>query len=173
MILSCDENLELRSFQEAWAEELFVLVEHNREHLQPWLTWVSRTRTVQDVRVFLKQAQSFVETQNVFRGCVFWHDQLVGAVGITGTDTFRSDRKGNIGYWLSKDMVGKGIMTRAVHRVLEHAFFDLSLHRIEIKAATDNTKSWSIAQRLGFTREGCLRESFFINGRFLDLYMGS
>ena len=67
-------------------------------------------------------------------------------------------------------MVGKGIMTRAVYRILEDAFDDLNLHRVEIKAAMGNAKSWGLAQRLGFSREGCIRECSFVDGRFLDVY---
>ena len=114
MILSCGEHLELHSFQEKWAEELFELVEYNREHLLPWLAWVPRIKTVRDTRVFLKRSQSFVETEKVFRGGIFWNRKLVGTVGITGTDTFPSDRKGNIGYWLSKDITGKAYLGKKV-----------------------------------------------------------
>ena len=104
-----------------------------------------------------------------FRGGIYWEEQLVGTIGFH--EMHRSDNSASVGYWLSKNMTGKGIMTRSVKRMLQHGFDDLLLHRIELRAATENVKSWNIAERVGFTREGCIRQCSFVNGKYLSHYV--
>ena len=62
-------------------------------------------------------------------------------------------------------------MTQSVQRIVQHGFEDLLLHRIELRAATENTKSWQVAERIGFQREGCIRECSLVNGRYLSHYV--
>ena len=96
-------------------------------------------------------------------------DQIIGTIGFHSFQ--RGDNSASIGYWLSKDKTGNGIVTRSVRRLLQHGFEDLLLYRIELRASTENKKSWSIAEKVGFTREGCIRQCSFVNGRYLDHYV--
>lgn len=68
-------------------------------------------------------------------------------------------RSGEVGYWLDAGFEGRGLVTRAVTAVLDHAFGPLGLHRVALQTTTDNKRSRSVAQRLGFTQEGVLREA--------------
>lgn len=61
---------------------------------------------------------------------------------------------------------GRGGGGRAV---VDYAFGRLGLHRVEIRCAADNHRSRAIPERLGFTQEGVLRESGYLNGRFVDM----
>ena len=169
MKLICNENLELRSFHINMSEELFALVDTNRIHLETWLTWVVYNQYPQDNIPFLQEAQDFVQKNNAFRGGIYWNGDLVGTIGFHSYSP--ADRIASIGYWISKDMTGKGIVTKSVQRMLQHGFDDLMLHRIELRAATTNEKSWNIAERTGFTREGCIRECSVVNGKILSHYV--
>lgn len=64
-----------------------------------------------------------------------------------------------VGYWLDAGFEGRGLVTRAVTAVLDHAFGPLGLHRVELQTTTNNTRSQRVAERLGFTQEGVLREA--------------
>ena len=63
-----------------------------------------------------------------------------------------------MGYWLDAGFVGRGLVTRAVTAMLDHAFGPLGLDRVGLQTTIDNQRSRSVAQRLGFTQEGVLRE---------------
>jgi len=67
-------------------------------------------------------------------------------------------RSAEVGYWLDAEFVGRGLVTRAVTAVLDHAFGPLGLDRVGLQTITDNTRSRNVARRLGFTQEGVLRE---------------
>jgi ribosomal-protein-serine acetyltransferase len=64
-------------------------------------------------------------------------------------------------------------MTRAVRAVVEHAFKDLGLHRVEIRCAVGNARSRAIPERLGFRQEGVLRDAEHVLGRRLDVVLYS
>lgn len=169
MILKVDNELQIRSFDETMAQALFCLVDRNREHLQQWLTWVPFQKSSEDTRAFLQHRKNEIERTGALGGGIFLADQIVGTIGFHAFQ--RADNSASIGYWLAKDKTRKGIVTRSVRRLLQHGFEDLLLHRIELRAATENKKSWSIAEKVGFTREGLIRQCSFVNGRYLDHYV--
>ncbi len=54
---------------------------------------------------------------------------------------------------------GKGIMTEAASRILEFAFNELGLNRINSEATIENNGSNKVIQKLGFTFEGLRRQA--------------
>ncbi len=64
-------------------------------------------------------------------------------------------------------------MTRACRALVDYAFAKLQLNRVEIRCATGNLRSQAIPERLGFTREGTLREGEWLYDHFVDLIVYS
>jgi ribosomal-protein-serine acetyltransferase len=73
-----------------------------------------------------------------------------------------------MGYWLTPDAQGRGLMTAATRALVLHALGPMTLHRIEIRAAPDNRRSRAIPERLGFTHEGTVRQCEWLYDRFVD-----
>jgi len=133
----------------------FAMVEKNRAHLGAFLPWVEKAKTVEDTGAFRNAAaKKWAETGTPTCG-IFYKEAFCGMVDIHDIDT--ANNKSSIGYWLSKDHNGKGIMIQAVIAMLDHAFNDLKLNYMFIRAAEHNVKSRDIPERLGFTLEGTLR----------------
>jgi ribosomal-protein-serine acetyltransferase len=152
------------------AERIFQLVEQNREYLAKWLPWVSDTKSVEDSKTFLESVEANHTSRNGIHCGIVVREQLVGLIGLRFVS---GEYTANIGYWLSAHVSGLGLVTRSVRRICQYGFEDLNLQRIEIRAATENGRSWQIAERLGFTREGKLRHCEKIADQFLDHYMYS
>jgi ribosomal-protein-serine acetyltransferase len=94
---------------------------------------------------------------------------LIGSVGL---NTFNLPaRSTEIGYWVAKDAQGDGVVTKACRTLIQYVFDDLGLNRIELRCSTVNTRSAAVAERLGFTREGTLRQAEFINEKPHDFYV--
>ena len=82
--------------------------------------------------------------------------------------TSQRERSGEIGYWIRSDETSKGLATEATRRALDIAFDELRLHRVILRIAVGNHPSERVAVKLGFTREGVLREEIKIRRTWLD-----
>jgi ribosomal-protein-alanine N-acetyltransferase len=103
--------------------------------------------------------------------CLKDNDQLIGTCGFHHISP--THYKCEIGYDLLPDFWGKGIMTNALHAILQFGFEQMNFNRIEAIVDPINTKSYALLDRLGFQREGLHRQSFFEKGRFVDVYIYS
>ena len=96
------------------------------------------------------------------------------AVGTLGFYNYSEDSKrAELGYDLLIEHWGKGYMTEAVKALLDYGFLRLNLNRIEATVDPENQRSTRLLERVGFVREGCLRERFYYRGRYHDdLFFG-
>ena len=144
----------VRHFRSDDARDLFAVVEAERERLRVWLPWVDRMLSVEDERAWI---ESVAATEGSLDGFgIFVAGHVAGVIGLR-RDAFGVSA--DIGYWLSKDYEGRGLVTRASEMLIEHAFSQVGLHRITIHVAPDNARSRAIPERLGFTIDGVLREA--------------
>ena len=160
------DGCHLRLLREADAEELHGLVERNRAHLAEWMPWAA-DQTLERTTAFLRTTEVRRAENNGFEAAIVLDGRIVGALGFPGVDWVA--RATSIGYWLDEAHQGRGLMTRAVRALIDHAFGEWGLHRVEIKAAADNRRSRAIPERLGFRQEGLLREAERVGDRYQDL----
>lgn len=73
-----------------------------------------------------------------------------------------------IGYWVRSDETSRGVCTEAVKLLLEDMFNSLGYHKVVLRIAVGNHASDRVAEKLGFTREGVLREELLIRGNWVD-----
>lgn len=76
-----------------------------------------------------------------------------------------------VGYSLSREHWGKGLMTEALTAVISETFRALTLHRIEAMHFTDNPASGRVMEKCGMRHEGHLREKICCKGVFRDVEM--
>ena len=158
----------LRLLEESDATELYALVDRNRAHLEPWLPWVPATTGPTSVLDFIRQTRRQVADNDGLQLAIADADgSIAGVVGVHRVDW--ANRATSIGYWLSADRQHRGLMTAAVRALVDHAFGDWDLHRVEISAAVDNARSRGVPERLGFRAEGVRREAERHGDRYVDL----
>lgn len=80
----------------------------------------------------------------------------------------RSSRSGEIGYWIRTEDTGQGIATEATRAALRIGFEALYMHRMILRVAIGNHASERVAAKLGFVREGVLREEIRVGNRWMD-----
>ncbi|OXM82862.1 GNAT family N-acetyltransferase [Paenibacillus rigui] len=83
-------------------------------------------------------------------------------------DTLGLSKTADVGYWLAEEFQGNGIMTKVAKALTDHAFHDLSLNKVEIRAAAGNKKSRRIPERLNFVNEGRIRQAEWLYDHFVD-----
>lgn len=142
---------------------LYDVVERDRERIAVWMPWaVGVTRDSE--REFLERV---LAQGGGLEGTGLWIDgRFAGGVGLT-IEPFGV--RAEIGYWISSEFEGKGYITRACRALIDLAFNELGVHRVVIRAGTENHRSRAIPERLGFTQEGVLREEGSGSGGFHDL----
>lgn len=122
--------------------------------------WVARSIGGQERGAVLYWTLELREDRKVIGACCLWN--------------FNDSRTcAEIGYELHPGFWGRGIMTEALIAIVDHAFDDLGLHRIEANPLASNSASIGILLKLGFRREGVLRQRQLVDGRFVDQwYLG-
>src|SRR5690349_8451876 len=131
--LKVDEEIELGVLEERHAQPLFELTDRNREHIREWLPWIDFTNSVDDSRDFIRRSLKQFSENNGFQAGIWYRGELAGCIGYVYLNW--PTRRTEIGYWLSKDFNGRGIMTRTVRWLTGYAFGELSLNRVEIRCA--------------------------------------
>ncbi|MFI5301204.1 MAG: GNAT family N-acetyltransferase [Polyangiales bacterium] len=121
-----------------------------------------------EARLYLDSIRESFASRSLFQ----WGIVRVDDDTVVGTCTLASidvgHRRAEIGYALGRRSWGAGLVTEAVTRVLDFAFDELSLHRIEADVDPRNARSIRTLERLGFTREGLLRERWHVAGEICD-----
>jgi RimJ/RimL family protein N-acetyltransferase len=131
----------------------------------PYETW----RSMDDAQAWYKRIAGMQEAASAI--------QLVAVdkasqAAIATCLLFQFDQKSEraeLGYVLGRAHWGKGMMREALQAVIDHAFGPMRVRRLEAHIDPRNEASRRIAQRLGFTREGLLRERWVDKGEPTDI----
>jgi RimJ/RimL family protein N-acetyltransferase len=94
------------------------------------------------------------------------NDRLIGTVTLFQPNF--AHRRTEMGYALGRPYWGQGYMKEALRAVVDYAFNSLDFHRIEADVDPRNEASLRTLERLGFKREGYLRERWHVGGETQD-----
>ncbi|QOV12192.1 GNAT family N-acetyltransferase [Viridibacillus arvi] len=162
-----DNQIDIVLLQQHNKEELYQLVDTNREHLRKWLLWVDRRTSAEDFEKIIQMWITNYANNNGFDAGIRYNGKLVGMIGLHYIDW--NNKSTSIGYFLSEEAQGKGIITKCVSSIVDYLFNDMDLHRIEIQCAANNLKSITIPKRLGFVQEGIKRDGQWLYDHYEEL----
>ena len=162
-------RLELRPFRRRDLEPLHDAVIPSLDVLNKWLPWAHRGYGRRDALIFIRDSVNAWHEGRAFDFAIRYRDDSRTHLGnISVWFTSRQSLVGEMGYWIRTDHSRSGVATEAGARVLQVAFEELGMHRVSMRIAVGNTGSEKVAQKLGFTREGLLREELLVAGQWLD-----
>jgi ribosomal-protein-serine acetyltransferase len=168
--LQVDDDIHLETVKLSLAPIIFSAIESNRTFLKKWLPFIDQTRKISDTEDFINSVldKPFKQRDNVY--AIWYKGEFAGLIAYKDTD--RMNCKTELGYWMIEKFQGKGIMTKSVSKLIDFAFRNLNMNRIQIKVATGNFKSAAIPKRLNFQFEGIERhgEKHFNNFLNLEVY---
>jgi len=165
-IKEVEEKLHLSLLTPDKAEELFNLVDKNREYLKNWMVWPPETKAVSDTKKFIKSALVGLSKLTEMACGIEYDGSLAGVITFNKID--HNLKKAVIGYWISEDHQGKGIVTKSCRTLIDYAFNTLNMKKVEISVATENVSSRQVCERLGFTLEGTIRNSENLHGTIVN-----
>jgi ribosomal-protein-serine acetyltransferase len=164
--LAVTDDCQLRLLEEADSEELYRVIEANRPYLARWMPWAA-AQTPETTVEFIRATRRQAAADDGFQAALVCDGAIIGIAGFHSVNWQHGST--TIGYWLDEQHQGRGLMTRAVRALVDLAFVEWGLHRVEIRAAIDNSGSRAIPERLGFREEGVQREAERIGERYNDL----
>ena len=151
------ERIVVRPYRESDAQDLFEAVAKSRDHIRPWLPFAGAHQTVEESRDWIIHTMArWLLREDLILG--MWEAATSRYLGGTGLHAHNWDTGYfEIGYWIRASAEGHGYITEAVRLLANYAFDTLKANRLEIRCDELNARSAAVPQRLGFVREGCLR----------------
>jgi ribosomal-protein-serine acetyltransferase len=161
-----EPGIQLRLLERRHGDELTAFFQANSDHLEAELPWLAQPFSPDDVQAYIRAGLDRYAADNGFRAGIWLQGRLAGCISLHSLEW--NDRKAGLGYWLGAAFQGHGIITRSGRAVIDYAFTELLLDRLEIQCAADNVRSRQVALRLGFQQEGVLRHSWRRQGVLVD-----
>ncbi|MFN8222655.1 MAG: GNAT family protein [Gaiellales bacterium] len=162
------ERLVLREVTETDADALFQ-IHSDPETMRYWSgpPWRDRSKATE---LLARAAQGYAEQARIRWGYTRrGDDTLIGVANLHAIDA--QSRRGELGYILHRAHWGHGYNHEALTRIVDWAFAELGLHRLEAELDPRNEGSARAVERLGFVREGLLRERWIVEGEVSDSLM--
>jgi ribosomal-protein-serine acetyltransferase len=149
-----------------FVDESFAVVDAERDRLREWLPWVDHTTSAKNTKQYFEAVERIDSAGEGLHTVIHVDGRLAGHADLRIVPI---QRAGEVGYWLAAAAVGRGIITRVVAELFDLGFGPYGLHRIQLQAATENTRSRAVAERLGMHYEGIRREAEELPQGFVDL----
>ena len=126
-------------------------------------------KTPEEYKKYMEKSQDSVPRELGFE---LWHNKDNKPIGFVGLNYIHwPNRMGNIGliigdpaYW------NKNLGFEAAYLVLEYAFNELNLNKVNADMYEINTPSWKIYEKIGMKREVTLKKQAFVKGNYIDVY---
>ena len=165
-----DKSLYLRAPTTADFEQWIKIRTESKPFLKPWEPlWPEDDLSILGFRRRLKSYTQ--QRQNGVARTYFLFtrtdNQLIGGISLTRI-TYGVTRSAMLRYWMGVNHAGKGHMRKAVPAILEFAFNELRLKRVEAACIPKNITSINLLKKCGFCEEGYAREYLEINGKRED-----
>ncbi|MEW4371379.1 GNAT family N-acetyltransferase [Paenibacillus kandeliae] len=165
-----NETIQVRLVQVEDAAQLLDMETANREFFQQFTGAREESFYTLEGQQELARKRMERAAQDVGYWFVIVHretEQIIGLIMLT--EVVRDNLQSCwIGYFLNHLHNGKGIMTAAVKMVVDYAFEELHLHRLEAGVMPHNIGSLRVLEKVGFAREGLARKNVKINGVWQD-----
>ncbi|MGZ4104705.1 MAG: GNAT family N-acetyltransferase [Actinomycetota bacterium] len=137
-----------------------------------WLDWAHEGYQIAESRSFIERAVAGHDNGDQYEFFVVDGDgRFLGGCGLNRLDL--RFLRSNLGYWVRSSAAGRGVATSATLLLARFGFEQLGLQRIEIVAATGNLASQRVAEKVGATKEGVLRNGIRYRGKNIDAVLYS
>lgn len=155
-------RLVLRPYEPTDAETLKETTARCKEHLLPYLPWARfEPQTLDEkLELILGFRSQFDGASNYIYG--IFDRQSNALIGGTGLHPRLGAGAFELGYWVTPEAQGQGYVAEAARALCRVAFDGMQLDIVGIRMEVPNTRSEGVAVKLGFTREGILRNALRI-----------
>ena len=160
------ENIKLRRFK---CSDVDSIVKYANDKLvSRYLPRMPHPYDTSDALEFVNYAHRTARSDSAYHFGIEWKGDIVGSVGLKHFNL--KGRNGEIGYCVARRCWRRGIASESLRLILDFVFDDLKLHRVYALVLKKNAASAHLLEKLGFTREGVLREASLLNRQWHDVF---
>jgi len=168
LTLRVNDRIVLKQIEISDAKDIYETINNQRDYLRKWLPFIDNTKSIADSENFINSIYCEPAERQELVFVIHYNYKFAGLIGFKGTD--KANRKTEIGYWLSESYQKNGIVTESLKFLINYAFEELDINRIQIRCATGNLPSKNIPKRLNFEFEGIEHDGEILSdGEFTDL----
>lgn len=160
-------DLTMRSVRQRDARELERVLLEQRAWLKPWEATLPGGAGRWDVRASIRSLLDQAGAGSTLPFVLESGGSIVGQLTVSGIQ-FGAVGSASVGYWVSRDVAGRGFAPTAVALATDHCFRVLRLHRMEVCIRPENAASLRVVSKLGFRYEGLRRRYIHIDGDWRD-----
>lgn len=163
-------DISIRKWKIDDAEQLFNIL-NNQKILNNLRDGIPYPYTIENAQEFISQTLKAPKNSQ-YSWAILIDDQVIGSVGVFRKDNIHY-RTAEIGYYISEEYWGNGIMTKVMKEVCDYIFHETDILRLFAEPFAYNIASCRVLEKAGFELEGILRSNAIKNGQILDMKMYS
>ena len=155
------DGFQIRPLSSNDAENYFLLVDKNRKRLEDFFAGtVSKNKTITDTHAFINDVTERAGKKIYFPFVIvdLATQKPIGYVDIKSIDW--NIPKAELGFFIDEHYEGKGIISNAVSKMMEHCFKTLQIKKLFLRTHEKNTGSRKVAEKNGFILEGIIRSDY-------------
>lgn len=162
-------RITLQRFSRRDASTLDKAIRESLPDLNQWLPWARMDYTNADTTAFIRESIQAWKDERAWDYSIRDNEDPKRHIGnISFWTVSKLGKIAEIGYWVRSGDTSRGVCSEAVGLLVEEVFNSLGYHKIVLRIAVGNDASDRVAEKLGFTKEGVLREELLIRGNWVD-----
>lgn len=158
-------RLKLIQLNEAHLDDLFAIYQEE-ESMKYWDEFPHKNK--EQTRELLQLFEKRIEDGKGLCWGIVLKENEHKVIGTISYNRYRRNGVATIGYILAQKYWNKGIMTEALKEFIKYGFATLGVHRIEAHVEPGNVVSEKLLEKIGFQKEGLLRERHYYKGKHYD-----
>ncbi|QGM81257.1 GNAT family N-acetyltransferase [Otariodibacter oris] len=156
----------LEKIEQCHAAPLFAQLDKYRQFFAQFVDWIDFNKTIEDSFNFVDTSQKEAEDGLGFVWVISYQGNVVGAFSLNNPIDWEN-KTAELGYWLSPDIQGKGIITQSINKVIEETKSLFNHYRL--RCSVHNLKSNAVAERCQFEFVGIEGKGLKIGEQYYDL----
>ena len=162
----------LKRYKAGHGKIFYNIIEKNRDRMiDSFPIMLSNTHDEISAEYYVRKRIEEWEEQSAFNFGIWLKENGEYAGHISVKDIDWVIPRGEIAYIISEEYERKGIMTEVLTATIRFSFENLLMNRLFLRVMTNNKRSYELAERCGFVREGILRKDHkTYDGKLVDLF---
>lgn len=146
-IIELNAEVKLEKIALKHADEMFSQIDRHRDYLSDFVHWTRFNKTLEDSKNFVNKCEEETDRGETFVWAICKNNKAIGTISLNKPIDWQN-RIALIGYWLSPEAQGNGIVTQAVNAMMNATQAHFSTYIL--RCAVHNERSNKVAQRCGF-----------------------